>query len=189
MTTFTLRNRRAALTILLLTAPLVVGCGTDQSGSGSRNSTTTADASAVGADRTSTPATPSDSDEPSPSDVPKAWPAGLPLPTASDPAGVPIAGSLVTNDDPPSGDVILFTFEQADGIALQSAFTGLGKWAQDSFEDWPDTTPCLKDEASRAALSGAPWDCGGKLPDGRFIQVAARVDSGRMTFDVLVKVA
>lgn len=119
-----------------------------------------------------------------PAGPPTGWPDGLPLPTAVDPTGTPIPESLVSTADPVSGDVTMFEFVEADGVAMQSAFTGVGTWAETAFASDSSGTPCRRDDASRAALAGGlngtmtggSWGCSGVLPDGRTIAVTTAFD-------------
>jgi hypothetical protein len=83
---------------------------------------------------------------------------------------------------------MLFTFHQGDHTALQSAFSGLGIWAESALAEFPDGTRCVGDEATHAALNGGSWSCDGLLSDGRLVQIATMIGTnGRMSVDVVVR--
>lgn len=189
------RRAIAGLASVLLVVTLGACGGSDSGGGegatpdGGEASTTTTTEAAPAAPDDSAP--PDETTAPAPADdggggTPAAWPADLPLPTAVDPTGAVIAGSLVTTDDPPDGDVVLFSFDQGEGTALQSAYTGVGVWAE-ALEDFPGGTPCLKADASAAALGGGGFNCDGMLADGRLVQISTSLADGRMALDVLIK--
>lgn len=126
-------------------------------------------------------------------EVPPEWPADLALPTAVDPTGAPIEGSLALTNEPVPGDVVQFDFAQADQTSMQSAFTGVARWAETSFAADPAGNECLADQASAAALNGGQWGCLGILEDGRSIQVSTAyvdregVPNAALALTVLIK--
>jgi hypothetical protein len=172
--------------------PLIGACGAEPTSSAGPETSVSISAPASAPDQpltnTST-VSPTVVEASAPSEMtaaPGAWPDELLLPTAVDPSGVPIPGSLVTDDNPPDGDILLFTFREAGNTALQSAFSGVGIWAE-GLADVPGGAPCVKEDASRAALSGGLWQCDGLLGDGRLVQIATSVVDGSMVLDVAIK--